>query len=215
MKKNSIFKFERALQVLMILSIIIIILLGPLYIFAFNKSYFLKQLEKNTDSTISYEEKVSLTNNVIDYLKGNTELSTKFNEREKKHMQDVKNIFDVSRLLFIISLATILLSFGFYYNKDKLKMIKPIFIGSIVSGIFLFFIAISSIFSFVYSFEVFHNIFFKEGTWLFYTDDLLIILFPETFFSNISVNIFITGFILSLLIAITAFFTIKEKKTKK
>jgi len=48
-----------------------------------------------------------------------------------------------------------------------------------------------SIFSFDFLFTTFHVIFFPQGNWMFDPSSLLITMFPQTFFFDISLRIFI------------------------
>ncbi|MGV8027068.1 MAG: TIGR01906 family membrane protein [Anaerolineaceae bacterium] len=127
-----------------------------------------------------------------------------FNEREFSHMQDVRDLTMVVLRVWYISLGTMLvgifLAIKLSWRKEldqagKLAgMLIFLFILLVLLGVFL---------DFDQLFTAFHSIFFEGDTWLFYTNDSLLRLFPTPFW----VNVFITVGVISATFAFILFFS--------
>lgn len=110
-----------------------------------------------------------------------------FNQRELKHMEDVKNVVKVALKIWIVSLGLLLIiGIWAWYRKGiwlsifrdavaKGGWLTVILVGVIV----IFFLA-----AFGIAFVIFHEIFFQSGTWRFLYSDTLIRLFPERFWRD-------------------------------
>lgn len=108
-----------------------------------------------------------------------------YNERELKHMLDVKNVVKTAMLVMNFSLL-ILISCGIWAwrtgwcNDYRFSMARG---GWFTVGLFSVIIIIIMV-GFDIFFVSFHNIFFAPGTWLFLFSDTLIRLFPERFWQT-------------------------------
>lgn len=108
-----------------------------------------------------------------------------YNERELSHMLDVKNLVQLMIKIWIPLIIFLLLAGMLAWRTNWLSQFwKAIshggwltlgLIGLILAGVVLNFDAL---------FTGFHRIFFSGDTWLFYTDDTLIRLFPEKLWSD-------------------------------
>lgn len=127
-----------------------------------------------------------------------------FNQREFSHMQDVRDLTVIVLRIWYISLGTMLvgifLAIKLNWRKEldqagKLAgMLIFLFILLVLLGVFL---------DFDQLFTAFHSIFFEGDTWLFYTSDSLIRLFPTPFW----VNVFITIGVISITLSFFLFFS--------
>jgi integral membrane protein (TIGR01906 family) len=116
-----------------------------------------------------------------------------YNERELKHMVDVKNVVNAAMSVWLISLGGLLLLTVWARNRQWVEAYKAGlrrggWLTVILVGLIIFFVLIS----FGVFFVAFHNVFFEPGTWVFYYSDTLIRLFPERFWRDIF--IFVGGF---------------------
>jgi integral membrane protein (TIGR01906 family) len=108
-----------------------------------------------------------------------------YNERELSHMLDVKNLIQVTLKIWYVGLIVLAALWVWSWRKkwqpDFWRGISRggfLTIGLIIAvllGVFLNFDAL---------FRGFHAIFFTGDTWLFYTSDSLIRLFPEKLWSD-------------------------------
>jgi integral membrane protein (TIGR01906 family) len=154
-----------------------------------------------------------LTNNEeIDYL-GDLQFENGepiFNQRELSHMEDVKAVVTGMRIALAFFMIVLLIG-SFVLNRMAGK--KALFqayrqggwatIGLILA--ILVFVALS----FSELFTWFHQIFFENGTWQFYTSDTLIRLFPMRFWRDAFIFVGIFSLTISVLII---FFSRKHGK---
>ncbi|MGV8150913.1 MAG: DUF1461 domain-containing protein [Candidatus Woesearchaeota archaeon] len=186
----------------------LILILGSFSLMFNYKSFYYSEYEKNdVYSKISVRENINITEskmyvkniteNIFDFFKGKSELKY-FSEEEKSHMNDVKFVVSAMNFVYYSSSVFFILFFVVLYllfKNDKLVFIeqlsKILFYGSIASLAFLVVIFLWSIFSFDTLFFLMHSIFFSQGNWMFPSDSLLITLFSEQFFFDISLRIFV------------------------
>jgi integral membrane protein (TIGR01906 family) len=113
-----------------------------------------------------------------------------YNQRELKHMVDVKNALSITMKVWVISLV-ILFILGLWAWRGKWL---PDYRWGLKRGGWLTILLVGAVILFVLlGFEVFfvafHNIFFATGTWMFEWSDTLIRLFPERFWRDIFIYI--------------------------
>lgn len=185
--ENLLIAFGSALLFFMVLSY-------SLNYVAFDKSFYYQQYEKNGIYDIFSKSQVSnATEELLTYLKyGKNEFiqSSFFNQKEKLHLIDVKNLLqkefmfcNVITILFII----ILIALYCYYERNPYSKIA-FTTGFVGLGILLFLGLLSAI-SFNVAFTAFHLILFDNDLWMLssYTDNL-IMLYPEEFFIAIALR---------------------------
>ena len=108
-----------------------------------------------------------------------------YNDRELKHMFDVKNV--VQTALWVFYGSVIILTglgvwgyFGGWYKAFKSGLRRGGWLTVGLLGAIMFFVLIA----FGFIFVLFHSIFFEAGTWTFLYSDTLIRLFPERFWRD-------------------------------
>jgi integral membrane protein (TIGR01906 family) len=103
-----------------------------------------------------------------------------YNDRELEHMLDVKNVVHGAIMAletgFFILLALAVWAWLGGWKDGYLKGLER---GGVMTLVLLLVIIILAIVAFNYIFIIFHEIFFKAGTWTFLYSDTLIRLFPE------------------------------------
>lgn len=190
--------------------IFVIILTLCITIVSSNKGLYPKVKEYN-------KEEILALDNLVNYLNNNGDLNNNyFNQREIYHMQDVKDILNRVRIILTLSIiSAIILNYKLNKKQIRASLIK----GSIISIIFTFLISVISLLSFGKFFSIFHKIFFKAGTWLFTSTDMLIRLFPLEFFLWILLRILLINLIISSLILlyliIKKYIILTRKNNKK
>ena len=205
------------------LAFFIIIIFGSFNVMIFNKSFYTSEYYKTgTYAKISPDENYAtsfvnnVTNNIFKYFRGTEDLKY-FTDDEKSHMRDVKKLIITMQIIYYAAIiSTIILFFYIYKNnkKDKIFFIelisKSLIYGSIASLIFLVTIFISGVYGFESFFYAFHQIFFPQGNWMFNANSLLIILFSERFFIDISLRIFIYALFQSLVFLFIGYYIRKQ-----
>ncbi|MBI2671432.1 TIGR01906 family membrane protein [Candidatus Woesearchaeota archaeon] len=157
--------------------IILILLSFRIVVYNFDM-YKIEILKDNSENFKEDEVK-----NLINYFNGKEDLKF-FNEKERMHLIDVKNLINKTVLVFYFLLIAFLITLYFSY-KDFFKI-------SAVSFLFILLLfGILYLFSFSNIFYKFHLIFFDNNLWLLNPEtDKLIVLFPESFFFNMLKRIF-------------------------
>jgi integral membrane protein (TIGR01906 family) len=113
-----------------------------------------------------------------------------YNERELRHMVDVKNVVRGALLVWYLSLAALLILgvwawLGRWLDDYRRGLRRGGWLTVILLGLIIFFVLLS----FGVVFVAFHNVFFAEGTWMFLWSDTLIRMFPERFWRDIFIYV--------------------------
>jgi integral membrane protein (TIGR01906 family) len=108
-----------------------------------------------------------------------------YNQRELKHMVDVKVVTQAALQVWYVSLV-ILFGMGIWAKqRDWWDVYKAALVqGSWLTVVLLGAIVLFVLAAFGVAFVWFHEIFFEAGTWTFLYSDTLIRLFPERFWQD-------------------------------
>jgi integral membrane protein (TIGR01906 family) len=108
-----------------------------------------------------------------------------YNDRELKHMSDVKIIIGYTLNLWAISGILSLLAAGaLYFFREKAALRAALLGGTGVTLVILVGIVVFLTLNFDTFFVQFHELLFAGGTWTFLYSDSLIRLFPERFWQD-------------------------------
>lgn len=108
-----------------------------------------------------------------------------YNDRELKHMVDVKNALQAALIVWYASIGGILLLgiwayWGSWWQGYKHGLSR----GGWITVIFIAVVLVAVLIAFSVFFVFFHEVFFETGTWVFRFSDTLIRLFPERFWRD-------------------------------
>lgn len=213
-------------SIVFVISLIITLLFVDVEMATFDIEFYENKFEEYSiyDKTqIEKKDLIIVTREMLDYMKGNRknliieakvngEEEIVFGERERKHMVDVKNLFEkgfmirnLSLILFIISLFLIIK----FYKKTLYKLLIS---ASILPLIIMSIFGIAISIDFNKYFTIFHEILFTNDLWLLNPKtDILIQMLPLDFFYSISIRI-LTYFILQLIIIFLLGFILRGKE---
>jgi integral membrane protein (TIGR01906 family) len=128
-----------------------------------------------------------------------------FNQDELSHMVDVKNLVSAMRYalaggMVVLLLITIILAVKNHPEEVR----KAFYRGGWAVFILIAAILLFVVLSFSQLFTWFHQLFFESGTWMFYTSDTLIRLFPMRFWRDafIIVGLLSAGFAAALVFSL-------------
>lgn len=200
----------------LIILIPVIILLANFAFLAFNENYYKEQYEKNNVYAQLPKEGVDqATTELIDYLQYDREIkSDYFNEKEKLHLKDVRQIIRMLLILLYIAvmLSTIIIIISYAENK---KLFVMSIIGGSLLTIALIILAFIILQNFEYSFIKFHEILFTNDLWLLNpSTDKLIVMFPENFFYDITQDIAFRSLLTSIATTAIGVLLLVGRKTK-
>ena len=182
-----------------------------------NYRFYQKEYEKYQVTESLYmdmEDVMEVTSYMMDYLIGKEEvlsIETEvegrtqdfFNEQDRLHMEDVKNLFlgGLKLRTVMLLLAAVLVLFLILTKADLKKMLTGAYFAAL--GVFAILIAgllVSFAVDFTASFTVFHEIFFTNDLWMFDpAEDYMIRMLPEGFFYDMVMRIgafFVGGLVL-------------------
>jgi len=135
-----------------------------------------------------------------------------YNERELQHMVDVKNVVQAAmKVLIIGSVLLLLFSLWAWAGKWMERFLRGLERGGILVLALIGVIILSVLIAFNYIFVIFHEIFFKAGTWTFLYSDTLIRLFPERFWQD--TFLMVGG--LSIAFGLLIYYAIRKIRLKK
>lgn len=224
---------QRGLAIIISITAIMILLITAFEIGAYTDyGWYERSYEKYgvlDDLEMQMEDVIHVTKEMMTYLRGNRadlvvetnvdgEVREFFNDREKAHMVDVKNLFVGGLWIRRIAILVFLFSIVFLLRSEAdWKKILPksfliglgVFIG-ITGGAGLLFMS-----DFNKYFLLFHEMFFGNDLWLLNPEtDLLIRMLPEGFFLDMVVRIGIIFLLLlsvGVIISIVALYRFKDK----
>lgn len=199
--------------------------------FAVNQDFFeseYDQLGTADHIGISRQDLSQVTRNLLAYTTGsrdsldmqakiNGEYREVFGQREKTHMVDVKALYlaarNVRAWFFVGAAVLIVLAFAISGRKALLWLCRSFLC---VSGVFVVVVAAIGIYAasdFTAFWTSFHHVFFTNDLWLLNPTDVLIMMVPEQFFSDLVTKIIIrfVSIFLTLNIAAAAGARISKK----
>lgn len=209
------------LIIVLVLSLSLVTLVMSIEENSYDLDYYMNSFEENgvyetTGKTPEELEKIS--KDIILYLKGSDDsaLDSHFNQREIHHMEDVLGLFDLARVIKLVSsLLTLGIIFYFLSREKAGLMGKWILFGLFANHFILLILGILVATDFTKYFTVFHEIFFTNDLWILDPKtDLMIQMLPEPFFINIARNIGMS-FIKNLAIAQFIGYVFYRKGTHK
>ena len=180
------------------------------------------------DVNMEMEDVLTVTEEMMSYLRGGREdlvVQTTvggesrefFNDREKAHMADVRNLFIAGLIVRGIAAAAFVLIIIFLLLKkaDLRKAAAAVLVKTFAAfDIISLLIVILASRDFTKFFTTFHHIFFNNDLWLLDPNtDLLINILPEGFFMDIAIEILIVFMVLQTAIVLAGFLW-KGKRAK-
>ncbi|SNX54574.1 TIGR01906 family membrane protein [Thermoanaerobacterium sp. RBIITD] len=219
---------NKIVPIFMVIFLFIFIMLSNLQYMAFNSDFYYMEFSKYNITNVTGMDKYQLSKvatRIQDYLSGKVDsLQTNaviygqnqnvFNERELKHMKDVRELFKRGFFIKNIVIFLFVLSIFFLYFSKK-DTFNIIYHGMLwIIGIIIVATIIVSL-DFNRWFTYFHLIFFNNDLWeLDITKDRLIQMLPEGFFSDISYFTIRNSVIVFLIIGFISYL-LKNKDDKK
>lgn len=195
-------------------------------------NYYEKEYAKynvTEDLTMKMADVIQVTHEMMDYLRGDrenlvvyttidgVENQEFFNDQDKSHMADVKNLFIGGLYLRTIALVFVVILFGgLVALKNRWTYILPrgFQIGLGISAGLTAFLGVACAINFNAVFTKFHELFFTNDLWIFDpATDYMIRMLPEGFFFDMVIRIgsfFVGGLLILLILSI-----IGSRKTSK
>ncbi|MBW2976729.1 DUF1461 domain-containing protein [Candidatus Woesearchaeota archaeon] len=219
--------FLLAILILMAITIPFIIFICSFNSVSFNERFYIKEFSKHdVYENLKDHDIEKINNDVLDYLKNekNNDLidTDFFNEREKLHLLDVKNlirktflVYYTSLILFLLSLALLVFLMEFKIKKIAERGLIIVLAGSslaLLVGISFF---VLSNFNFNFVFNAFHKTFFSSGTYTFNPlFEKIVVLYPPSLFFDALTRIVSGAIITSIMLLLCCTAPLFFLKTK-
>lgn len=197
-KKTSKLK-SKTKQILLFLSLLYLTLYIPFTITAYSKSWYETNYEKqSTYQTLGIVKTNNQTNNLINFFLHKQELNQLWSEKETLHLKEVRNIYDLLFIIFLITTPILIL----FFNKKIINHAskKNTYIIPSLLIIIPFFRLFWN--------NILHPLLFNNNYWINTPNEVSYHLFPTTFFIN-SILFIIT---ISAIINFTIYLLTKKKK---
>lgn len=204
--------------------LIIVFLLYSVLFVAYNPDYYatkFKAIGVSTDITNSEESLTEISFYIVSYLGRQLpdigpslgDYSNFFNDRERLHMIDVKNLMTIANFLIFGLTMTMYIMIIIQIRSGSLKnLLEGYFIATILIALT---ILAAYFINFSEAFIVFHKIFFANDLWIMNpSTDRLIMLMPEQFFINMSmriIKVFVFLFLSSFIVVVFSNYAIKKR----
>ncbi len=108
-----------------------------------------------------------------------------YNERELRHMDDVKRLTQAALRLWLLGLAVIAAGLALLaWRAGGREAWRAVSVGGRLTLGLMVALGLALTLSFSFVFVGFHRIFFEGDTWIFHYSDTLIRLFPERFWQD-------------------------------
>ena len=189
-------KLDAILVIALVIALSLIALVMAIEENTYNLEYYMESFEENGVYQVTgktEEELQVVSKDIITYLKGSQDdaLDRHFNEREIHHMEDVLGLYELARVIKLVSALLALGIIFLFLSKEKAGFMgKWMVLGIFANHILLILLGIFIVTDFTKYFTIFHEIFFDNDLWILNPNtDLLIQMLPEPFFINIAVKI--------------------------
>lgn len=200
------------------ISAIVIILITSIDLHCFNSDFYESEyasLDTANSLEMSQTDLMSATTTLLDYLQDKrsdiqVEIEVRemerpaFNERETLHMVDVKNLYQnalFARTIAILCLIASLAYLFYQLRKEAWEYLAKGYTQTAFAFIAIVgFLGMWAAVDFTSLWEGFHRVFFTNDLWLLNPrTDLMINMFPETFFFHMVIRIVVTFLLCFLL----------------
>ena len=215
-------EYSNLLKILMIVFLPLLIFLLVSKFAVFDDSFYKEKfLQYNVRQNVPNE--ASLHYKVINFVQAKSnEIPDEFNEREKQHLQDVRNAISASKIilyaLLIFFIAVLLVSaFTLKFNNNMITFAgKVMLFGGLLTIMIAASLFLLVTFNFSSTFESFHRLFFKSGTYTFDpAKELIVNLYPERMFMDLGIKISEWVIVSAIVVILLGVFLLLNSKNKK
>lgn len=181
---------DRVLAVVLILALPFFLLLSNLYLFV--SPLFLRHEygKKNLPPALSLdnEGRLALAQTAVLYLRSGAHIDLLadlevFDDRELAHLADVKRVMTGAFTIHTFSALTVTAALVLLCLRTETRKRVPfyVFLACAILAAMLLVTALVVYLNFEWFFITFHHLFFEGDSWLFFSTDTLIQLFPPQF----------------------------------
>ncbi|MBI2653302.1 DUF1461 domain-containing protein [Candidatus Woesearchaeota archaeon] len=214
-------RFATISKILLVLILPVLLFLAVFTFVGFDESFYEEKFAEHKVNR-SLPTPVLLNEKVINFVKGKSnELPGEFNEREKRHLEDVRNVVQTSTIILysLISLFVVLLLASIFVLKINNLitnfMGKVLIFGGALTIVLAGLLYLMINLDFASTFESFHQLFFKQGSYLFDpSKEMLVRIYPEQLFMDLGARISKWAIFASVIVVALGLFLLFKSKRK-
>ncbi|MHA7277317.1 TIGR01906 family membrane protein [Arthrobacter sp. Hz1] len=138
-----------------------------------------------------------------------------FLDSEVGHMLDVKLVLVIS---FAVALAMLVFTLAACWHLARTYpggVRRALFAGALTTLVLMVALTVTAIFGWQTFFTQVHAVFFADGTWTFRTDDTLIRLFPEQFWTDAAITVAVLVVIVTVLTLVLTWPTKRRREKSR
>jgi len=215
-------KFANFLKFFLIITVPFLIFLLVFNFSGFSDSFFEKEFSQYGVNSKFFDAK-SMHQKVINFIEGKSnELPPDFNEREKSHLLDVRNVISALTVALYITVGLFLLllvvsAFTLKINSHIINFVgKVLMWGGILTVAMAALLFLLIKFDFSQAFESMHQIFFQSGTYMFDpAREAIVNLYPQQLFMDLGIRLSVWIIISAILIILIGFYLVLRTKNQK
>lgn len=211
-------RLKKILVLLLILNMPVLLILGSFRVSAFNMYFYENEFSKYEPDV---EDAIGITAGLLIFLldkEASINYISDFNEEEQVHLVEVKDLIHKALKVFYISLLFFVLASAWLFFMDrknfKFNMGLVCFYGGGLSAVLIMIGSLLSLLNFESVFASFHHLFFVTA-WRFPADFLLIKLFPQEFFFDVTLKIVLTAYAASIFFILAGLYSLNKVKYLK
>ena len=199
----------RTLSFLLAVIVTLTIVFVSLNVHIYNEDFYFSEFEKNgVYDEIGKEQVLENYDLLMGYFKNENNMEDSFfNEKERWHMKDVKNLVLTAKYLLYASLLILVIALlCLFIQKDFKTILEGMLFGGVATSVIIALVFAAALLDFSGMFLQFHFVFFTNELWQLNPEtDKLIVMFPEQFFYDSFKQILINGLIIAVLTSIAVF----------
>ena len=207
---------SKTLKTLLVLLVPVVLILGAVRLLA-TDAYLAFEYGKSSFPPDAYgftpQQRFDLASTNIHYVRAHLHDDTLskqilngtpvYNQREVMHMADVRAVFQVVfRVWQFAFILLLLLAAIFFQNGKRMAFASAMQVGGLITAAVIFAIGLFAVVAWQAWFDLFHQLLFVQGSWLFSYSDTLIRLFPIEFWFDAVLTLSVLAFIGGTLFAI-------------
>ncbi|MHA7292253.1 TIGR01906 family membrane protein [Arthrobacter sp. HLT1-21] len=138
-----------------------------------------------------------------------------FLDSEVGHMLDVKLVLVIS---FAVALAMLVFTLAACWHLARTYpggVRRALFAGALTTLVLMVALTVTAIFGWQTFFTQVHAVFFADGTWTFRTDDTLIRLFPEQFWTDAAITVAVLVVVVTVLTLVLTWPTKRRREKSR
>ncbi len=134
-----------------------------------------------------------------------------FTADEYRHMADVRRVFIGAEVTAVVSLGTLVLLIRRGLRRGERTYFLLLRDGAVVAGVAVAAIAFVAAVAFDQAFQLFHEVFFPQGNFLFGPDSNLLAIYPDAYWYGVTIRMGISFLVLAAGLAGAAAFRLPRR----